>query len=123
MSYRDHLSSDVGKKVRNKDLVFRVLLLIGITLFAGNLYVNSFTLVKVNGAVETVQSCVEVSGECYQERINSSQSSTTTIITAMAATIECRFDLEQNNESLTFDAIKTCVFNTLEMSPVESSIL
>ena len=123
MSYRDHAEHSIAKKVRNRELVVRLLILIGVVLFAGNLYVNSYTLVKVNGAVETVQDCVEVKGECYQERINSSQSSTSTVITAMAAIINCNNKSVEAGIPRTFEGLRACVFDTIDMAPVERPLL
>ena len=121
MSYKEHVDTNIAKQVRNKEFAFRFLILVIFGLFSANLYVNSYTLVKVNSAVEVVQDCVEVEGKCYQDRINSSQSSTSTIITAMAAVIDCNTKADSAGIPRKFEDIRSCVFSTIDMLPVQEN--
>ena len=104
----------MDRGVRNKDLIVRVLVLLLVGIFFANLYINTNTLIKVNTAVGITQDCVEVSGKCYQNRIESNNSSTNIIITALTASFVCTRNREGLLLDRSFEEIKECVFNTLE---------
>lgn len=132
----DAMSEDaiiIGKQVAKKEFIRRAAILLLTAILLGNLFINSFTLVKINGTVDAVRStqgdtsptgkrllaisqsiedCVKVDGDCYKNRLQNANNSTNTILSAMAATIACAVE----NPTYEFKSLRVCVFKTLDRS-------